>query len=275
VDYQRLILENLALIDSVVSFIARRHHLTPDEADDLGSAIRLKLVDNDYFVLRKFEARSNLRTYLTTVIQRHFLDTRIAIWGRWRPSAQARRLGPVAVLLDQLVNRDGLSFNEAAEAILARPGVTMDKDDLQTIVRQLPHRVRRQFVGAEELERLPMTSPSEVELVDAIDRPNAGERIEDALRAALAQLGAQDRLILKMRFQDDFKIARIAEILNIPQKPLYRRIEDVMRVLRRELERRGVSQQEVASIIGQPDTSVVVPLSVESRGKVRNGLSVL
>src|SRR6202008_4136539 len=105
--------------------IARRHQLSADEADELGSSVRLKLVENDYEVLRKFEGRSQLRTYLTTVVKRHFLDDRNARWGKWRPSAQARRLGPVAVLLDQFLTRDRLPFEEAVQAIEARHGATI------------------------------------------------------------------------------------------------------------------------------------------------------
>ena len=274
-EYERLILENLPLIDGVVAFIARRHHLSADEADDLSSQIRLKLVENDYLVLRKFEARSNLRTYLTTVIQRHFLDMRIAVWGRWRPSAQAKRLGPVAILLDQYINRDGLSFDQAADNVLARQPVDIDREHLRAIAEQLPQRTRRQFVGEEGLERIPTVTISEDRMVQVIDQPDVGERVEYALRAALTQLGAQDRLILKMRFYDDCKVSRIAQLLDIPQKPLYRRIDEVMRVLRRELEARGVSHEEVGAIIGHPETHLSVPLSAERRGKVPSGLSVL
>jgi len=54
-------------VDGVVRTIARRHRLPADEADELGSSVRLKLVENDYEVLRKFEGRSQLRTYLITV----------------------------------------------------------------------------------------------------------------------------------------------------------------------------------------------------------------
>jgi hypothetical protein len=60
VDYERLVVENLPLVDSVVRLIARRHRLSADEGDELAGAIRLKLVENDYQVLRKFEGRSQL-----------------------------------------------------------------------------------------------------------------------------------------------------------------------------------------------------------------------
>ena len=115
VDYEALLVAHLPLIDSVVRAVAHRYWLSADETDDLGGDIRLKLVENDHDVLRKFEGRSSLRTYLMTVVLRHVLDQRNARWGKWRPSVLARQLGPIAILLDQLLTRDGLSFDEAVE----------------------------------------------------------------------------------------------------------------------------------------------------------------
>ena len=40
-------------------------------------------------------------------------EARIAEWGKWRPSAVAKRLGPTAVLLDRLLTRDGRPFDDA------------------------------------------------------------------------------------------------------------------------------------------------------------------
>src|SRR4029453_14108130 len=48
----------------------------------------LRLVEDDYDVLRRFQARSSLPTYVTVVIQRLFLDYRNRLWGKWRPDHQ-------------------------------------------------------------------------------------------------------------------------------------------------------------------------------------------
>ena len=103
--FERQFLDHLPVIDQVVQFIGRRHRLPADAIEELQSAVHLKIIDNDYEVLRKFDGRSNIRTYLTSVVQRHFLDSRTAVWGRWRPCACARRAGPAGVLLDQLLIR--------------------------------------------------------------------------------------------------------------------------------------------------------------------------
>ena len=250
-DYERLFLDNLGVVNDVVRYIARRHNLSVDEAEELTSAVRLKIIEHDYLILRRFEGRSSLRTYLTAVIQRYFLDTRIAQWGKWRPSAQARRLGPTAVLVDRLITRDGLALDEAFELLRTVHHLELRRDEIEAIAVQLPSRSSRRFVGEEHLANVP--TPNAADPVDAIDCGREADRVEEALNAALRQLDDEDRLILKMRFQDDFQIARIARVLGLEQKPLYRRLERVIGELRRELERRGVSREQVSAIVGSAE----------------------
>ena len=264
-DYERLIVDNLPLVDSVVRTIARRHRLSADEQDELGSSIRLKLVENDYEVLRKFEGRSQLRTYLITVVQRHFLDARNARWGKWRPSSQARRLGPVAVLLDRLLTRDRLTFDHAVQSVAARYGDTVSRGELQRIAGELPARSSRTFLGDEELEQVP--APFEDDAIESGERQQTGNRVERALAMALQQLDDEDRTILRLRFCGNVKLARIAELLGAPAKPFYRRVDDLMRVLRKELQAQGVSEADVATITEHPDASVDGVLEPPQSGK--------
>jgi RNA polymerase sigma factor (sigma-70 family) len=244
--------DNLPLVDSVVQTIARRYRLSADEADDLSSSVRLKLLENDYGVLRKFERRSQLRTYLITVVQRTFLDERNARWGKWRPSAQAYRLGPVGILLDQLITRDHLTFDEAAESIVARFGDAVSRGQLEAILAQLPARRPRRFVGAEALDEMPAPAPDQENVLDSLDQERSGDRVERALAAAFEQLGDEDKVILKMRFCQNMKLARIAELLALAPKPFYRRVDDLMQVLRKALQAQGITEADVAAIIENP-----------------------
>lgn len=247
VDYERVVLDNLPLVDAIVSSIARRYRLSADEAKELGAAVRLKLVDRNYEVLRRFKNESSLRTYLITVINRHFLDRRIADWGKWRPSAIARRHGPHAVALDRLVTRDGVAVEQAIEKVAA--AFEVSRAELEVVAQQLPYRTQRRFGDETELERLP-SGESEREMIAAIDRGSMGEVVDTALSAALAQLGPQDRIILKMRFCDGCTVASIARAMQLDQKGLYRRLVDILRVLRAELERRGVRAEDAVELIG-------------------------
>ena len=252
-DYERLLVDNLATIDQVVRFIARRHHLAPDDAEELSASLRLKIIDNDYEVLRAFRHGSSLRTYLTAVAHRHFLDLRTARWGKWRPCAQAQRMGPLGILLDQLLTRDGLSIEEAAQVIGSRGAVVPSLDELRRMGERLPDRAPRRFVTDAHLSQMPASGDGEAALIRSIEGPVESRRIEAALAAALDTLAPQDRLVVKMRFLDGLQISDISRALTLPPKPLYRRIESLMGGLRRQLVQAGVSRSAVQALLQADD----------------------
>src|SRR6185295_1916310 len=103
-------LQHLPTIERIASFVARRNHLNADEAAEFTQEVRFRLFDGDYAIIRKFEGRSLFSTYLTTVIGRLFHQWRVEQWGKWRPSAEAKRLGDKAIALERLLSRDGYTF---------------------------------------------------------------------------------------------------------------------------------------------------------------------
>jgi RNA polymerase sigma factor (sigma-70 family) len=223
--------------------------LRDDEVDELRGAVQLKLIDNDYEALRRFEGRASLETYLTAIITRHLLDERNARWGKWRPSVYARRLGPVAVQLEMLLTRDNLSFDEAVHWLRTRMNVADSEQDLHRISLGFPIRVARRFVAADTLEQLP-GGPEADEDLERSRRSDVAARTAHALREVLETLPTDDRLLLRMCFEQNLPLASIARVLHLEQKPLYRRREQVLAALRRALERQGVSADDVREITG-------------------------
>ena len=120
-DAEELYRQHLTVIGQIALSVCRRNRVEDHDAEDFVSDIRLKLCDDDYAVIRKFQGKSSFTTYLTVVINKAFLDHRRKIWGKWTPSSQAKRLGVVAVLLETLVYRDNSSFDAACQ-ILERRG---------------------------------------------------------------------------------------------------------------------------------------------------------
>jgi hypothetical protein len=156
---EHLFLRNLSAIDGIARAAARRRRLTPDEAEEFRSIVRLRLIEDDYAIIREFRGSSSFRTFLTVVIARQCLDYRAASWGRWRASSRARRLGDTAVTLERLIARDGLSFERAAASIReTEPTVTNER--LRDLAVQLPPRVKRVRVSEEMLaDRCPARPP--------------------------------------------------------------------------------------------------------------------
>jgi RNA polymerase sigma factor (sigma-70 family) len=251
-----LFLSQLAVIERVISFVSSRHHLPGAEADDFGSHVKLKLIEDDYAVLRKFEGRSSLRTYLTIVVQRLFLDYRISAWGKWRPSAEAKRAGEVAVLLERLTYRDGYAFEEACELMETNHQVTVPRAELEVLAGRLPHRVRRRFESEEALAHVPaMQAPVDDGIAER-ERALTAARVASALAATMSGLEAQDRLILSLRFVDGRTVVEMARLLRLDQKALYRRLERLLKRLRDALHAQGIATADVMEMLESPAVSI-------------------
>jgi RNA polymerase sigma factor (sigma-70 family) len=246
--YEEIFLANLGLVDDVVSFIARRHRLSPTDGEEFASLARLKLIENDYAALRAFKGESSLRTYLVTVLNHLFLDDRTARWGRWRPSAVAKRLGPTALLLERLTARDGLSVDAAIETARTNHGVPETVADLYALVERLPGRVPRRPSG-EEPEDLPDPSPGADAAVLALERSVSSDRIGDALERALTALEPRARLVLRLRFQDRLPVNRIAAVVGEDPKRLYRTIEKLLLHLHESMTHDGIHADEVRDLL--------------------------
>lgn len=255
-NYQQLFLDNLGLIDQVIRFVARKHHLSAQDHDDFRGLVHLKLVEHDYAILRKFEGRSALATFLTTVVARMFLDYRNAQWGKWRLSAAAKRLGQVAMWLEQMTSRDGMSFDAAVQTLRTNHHIKETDAELAEIKRWLSTRVPRREATEDELEGIASDSPPVDQTLMDADRATLCAKVRRALKAALEELEPQDRLILKMRFLDRFQLSLIARELGLDQKPLYRRVEQLFQRLRAKLEAEGLSPEDILSLLGGPDTDL-------------------
>ena len=262
VDYQRLLLEHLPLIDLIVRTTGRRRHLSAGEQDDLAGFARLRLIEDDYAILRKFQNRSSLRTYLAAVIERLSLDFCVERWGRWRPSAAADRLGPVAVLLERLVSRDGHTLEEAMEIVRTNHASALSPRQLRDIWGQLPARIKTTEVGEEAAATVssPQTSESNVE--DA-ERLESIARLERTLQSAFAVVPDQDRVLLALRFDQDLSIAQIATLTGVSVPTLHRRLDRTIKDLRRALTASGFDPREVAGLIGHPSIALSPLLRAE------------
>jgi RNA polymerase sigma factor (sigma-70 family) len=231
-----LLISQLPIIDELVRIVARRYRLTRADADEFGSVVRLRLVEDDYAVLRKFRGQSSLRTFLTVVIARLCMDYLAHQWGKWRPSAQARRLGPGAIRLETLVFRDGLSCDEACQRLIAAdPRLTAAS--LMDLIAQLPPRRKRRFVDDTNLAGLPSATPAP----DARVAQECARDRSRALAAAIAGLDPEDRRLVRLRFVDDLSVAEIARQSGADQAALYRRLNRLLRVIRVDMEKQGVA----------------------------------
>jgi RNA polymerase sigma factor for flagellar operon FliA len=247
-DAERLFLDHLTLLDRIVASLCRRHGIRGDEAEDAASAIRLRLVENDYAILRRFRGESAFPTYLTVCVAMLFRDYRVQQQGRWRPSAAARRLGPVATRLEVMIYRQGCTLAEAGERLRTAGETTLSDRELGAWLAEMPRREPlRPTSSSEPLDLLPaLGSPEDAVLAQADATERA--RIVGALDQAMGSMSAEDRLVLRMRFWEDVSVADIARALGLEQKPLYKRVDRLLAQLRRQLAHAGITTSALADI---------------------------
>jgi RNA polymerase sigma factor for flagellar operon FliA len=246
VSFEHLYHRHASLIDRVIAFVCRRHRVAAADADDFAGVVRLKLVQDDYLILRKFEERSSLQTYLTSVIIRLYQDYRVAQWGKWRPSAEARRTGPIAIRLETLMQRDGLSFDEAYETLRTNYAVDVPREELFAMSLRSPRRTTRRTFQDDGLESVPAEGGDGDEALRYDASQMQAARAAQALHCAIDRLPPEDRLIVRMRFADAFSVADIARTLGVDQKPLYRRLDRLMSDLRGSLEAAGIRASDAS-----------------------------
>lgn len=271
VDYQRLLLDHLTLIDHIVRTTGRRRHLSTVEQDDFGGFVRLRLLEDDFAILRKFQHRSALKTYLSMVIERLSLDFCVERWGRWRPSAVAERLGAAAVLLERLTNRDGHTLEEATEIMRTNHALALSARDVVNLWEQLPPRIRTTEVSEDAAATVSTEGTSESN-VDDVEQLASINRLEHTLRSALDAVPAPDRVALALRFDQDLSMVQIAKLTGSSVPTLHRRLDRTIKDLRRALTAAGFDPREVSQLIGHPSIGLSPLLRAEVErflGRVR------
>lgn len=271
-ELEGMFVSSLPDVERVSRYIARRHRLGPAETDDFCSEVNLRIIENNYAVFASFEGRSSLRTYLTTVIQRLFLDYRRRMWGKWRPSAEALRRGPLAVRLEALLYRDGLTFDQAAETLRTNLACEESREALSALAHGLPQRaIRRPVTDSED----DLASVAAGDLADpelALEGSSTAFRTQGIISEAMETLDPQDRLVLRLRFEDDISVAAIARTLHLDQKRLYRRIDEILQGFRRMLEDRGLRWSEVQRMIERGQCNLCLSRNSPESAGVRSSL---
>lgn len=271
-DPKKVLEANLSLADKVIAGVCRRARLQGADADDFASAAKLALIENDYEILRKYEGRAALGTYLTIVIERLLADLRVHERGRWHPSAEATRLGAAAILLETLVHRDHRSLDEALPLVQS-VDASLSRVDVEALLDRLPRRrVRQATVEAEPeaLERVVARELTDAPLLAAEAR-EVSERAGRAIRDALQQFDAEERALFRLRFVSTLSIADIARMTRLPQRPLYRRFEELFARLRRALRQAGITNGHAGDVL-EAAKNVDLDLGLE---KDQNGPSKL
>jgi RNA polymerase sigma factor (sigma-70 family) len=240
---EQIFLSNLKHIEKAAKHAARRHRFRKEDAEDFVSTVEIKIIEDDYRVIRMYKGTSTLRTYLTSVVHNFLRDYTDHLWGKWRNSAEAVRQGNVATKVEELLGKEEYTQDEAYEILRTNLKAALTRRQFDELIARLPPRARRRIEGEEALEPLPAKDSSPEENVLNREQRERLEAILEILAECRAALPKEDQLILKMC--GEFKPGEIAKVLGLDARDLYRRIDRLKQSLKKELERRGVQWAEV------------------------------
>jgi RNA polymerase sigma factor for flagellar operon FliA len=255
---EQVFVQNLDLINRIVAFVCRRNHLDLSEADEFASHVRFKLLEDDYAVLRKFEGRSSLSTYLTTVIQRLYYQYRVQLWGKWRPSAEAKRLGEKAITLERMLTRDDYTLSETIAILTTGAEPLYTRAEIEALYLRLPVRQPRPMLVTDNAVPEVAAASAADDGVMQQQRECTARAVAAAMDGAMQSMDSEDQVILKMRFWHAAKVPDIATALHIDQKKLYKRIDRMIATLREAVERAGVSRADVGDLLTHADHNLTL-----------------
>jgi RNA polymerase sigma factor (sigma-70 family) len=260
-------------IRKVAAHACRKYSLSREEVEDFTQIVLLKIVADDYAVLRKFRGDSSRKTYLNMVVQNAMGDYINHLWGKWRPSEEAKRQGELAIQLERLLVRDGYSWDAACQKLWTDYKVTKTESELADIAiatKLLGRPPRRPEVPEGERDAAdrgdprrhrtdppanPLTSPAEAadEGVLREERQRRRDHISAVLTAALETLSDEDRVIIQL-WTRGFKAKEIADNIHCEPKPLYRRVKGIQNALKALMIQGGIRPEDVDDILGHADT---------------------
>jgi RNA polymerase sigma factor (sigma-70 family) len=234
-------------IQRLTRSIGRRHRLPEADLDDFVSRVWVHLMKNECRALRQYRGDASVLTYLHRVITRVLLDERNSQWGKWRPTAAARRAGPQAIERDRQAwrNRD---------------------PERRRIVRVVPLEGGADWIG-------PGSSPDHG--IVTRDLRSKIEVLGAALASAIRELSAEDQLLLSLRYCGGASVASIAIRFGLDQKRLYRQYCALHAHLRRSLAARGFDQVSSLGIVGWSEEALPALLRAAPAFASRSGAGPL
>ncbi len=180
-----------------------------NEADKLFTRVLNKLSDDDYLILRKFEGRSKITTYFTTIIVRTAIDMIREIYGRDRMSVKGSKIRK-PVEIDGTSVKEGIYSGEKGEYIVPDQS---EGPELKTI------------------------------------RMRDEKKLKSVLSEMVSELTGEESLLLRMKFPKDLEgkslnTKDIAKMLGITEKCVYSRTERLLKKCRKILIGFGISTED-------------------------------
>ena len=135
--------------------------------------------------------------------------------------------------------------------LLTRTDTALSGEALWDLAIQLPRRHRAKRVEEDALENIGVLGREDY--VAGRESATVIRNVESRLVEESERLTAEERIILKMRFNEGKRVPEIAEALDLKPKALYAKIGRLLKQLRDAVEASGVSWDELEELVGLND----------------------
>ena len=230
--------------------VVRLFEADPDDIADCFLFVCQQLAGNGFRRLRRFrpDGPASFTTWMRAVSRRLCLDWYRSAFGRARIFDSIARLSAFDREVFHLVYEQSLPLDEAVATLRARLGVLTAQqlgDSLGRIQHSLTPRqqwllsTRKRRLEPLEAELGEVARPGLDHLHDAAPDPEAlAVRQEEraGLAQALASLPASDRLLVRLRFEEELTLEQVARLSGLSDaQAADRRIRKILNLLRQRL----------------------------------------
>jgi len=246
---------NFELINAITVKVCRKYSFQPADLEDVQSYVCERLVRNDFRIIREEFSQHVSRSYLTVIIRNFVIDCMRSTQGQWRPSEKAKVLGKIAIEMEELLNRQQLSFGEACETILTRCSnrdeIPPTFEELGDIRDKLKIKTRTKTVtpGDDFLETTEPTDPTAEEEYHLNELNILKENIDRIIEEIKEGFSAEDRLVFKLYFESNKTISSIARSLDRKRHQIERLIKRNLQDAKSKLLNAGITIDQIQDIL--------------------------
>ena len=266
-DYKQALTVHWPLINT----IAGRRFADETLAEEAALYVLNRLEEDDCRRLRAFSGRAKLSTYIASVCIRLLEDFSRKKFGRVRPPGWVTALGGIWLLLFQLLCLQRLALTDAVETVLAGKGVGRREEVEKAawnILERITHcgghhglEVALDEAGEEQLNDREnagggMNDPAEQWLNDErrvffqllFHEGTEDKKITDSAQHLLKsrisiQLNAEERLLLKLCFQDGLTVTKAGKMLGLNGNQTHGKLRRLLTRLREDFDQAGISEE--------------------------------
>jgi RNA polymerase sigma factor (sigma-70 family) len=233
-----------------IEAICKRQFADENEQNESFVFVLDSLRADNFRRLRAYKGKSQLTTYLYTLVNTLVIDYRRKAYGRRRIPAGVAKLGKWAEAVYRLVCWQKFSFDDAYDLLQVEDLFEGSYERyLQAIapIREAPCRENPSFqslneVRSEVSENPPNPGANPLEaLIGKLDHKRRGKALH-IIRAITATLSQEDQLLIRMVYASEQPVTSVAKMIGLSASSARRRLKRLLTQYREQLLAEGIRE---------------------------------